>query len=172
MLNLAVHCAETALQGAKVIGVLADGSEAIRIGIEDKSAARIREGLSGIFLRRCFANDIRTGGTRGVCYRGGMGSLALARYLLQIGVPPKLMAKMMSIIILFNYLPSNEVCEEAMKLFCFNTTMSSTSMRRTFLQTHLIQGNWGAKHAVSKERLQATMVGRDGEAMSEKHFVD
>jgi hypothetical protein len=69
-----------------------------------------------ILLRRCFAHVIRMGFTRGGGYRGGRGSLP--RYLLKQGVPPKMMTKMMSIIIQFNYIPDDEVFEEAMTLFC------------------------------------------------------
>ena len=53
--------------------------------------------------------------TRGGGYRGGKGSLP--RYLLEKGVPPKVMTKMMSIIIKFNYLPTAMHHEQAMRLF-------------------------------------------------------
>ena len=65
--------------------------------------------------RPCFAHNIRIGGTRGGGIRGGKGSLP--RYLLQQGVPPKIMTKMMSLIIMFNYIPNGEVFENAMILF-------------------------------------------------------
>ena len=53
--------------------------------------------------------------TRGKGKRGG--KVLLWCYLLDYKVPPKVMAKMMSIIILFNYIPDRINFEEAMKLF-------------------------------------------------------
>ena len=49
----------------------------------------------------------RFGGTRGGGKRGGKGSLP--RYLLDHGVPPKMMGEMMSKLLLFNYVDEREV---------------------------------------------------------------
>jgi hypothetical protein len=130
MLDLAVHFAENVhllpleedeelLTPATVTQVLADGGEAIRAAVEKLSDERCEgddANQFAILIRRCFAHIIRMGFTRGGGYRGGKGSLP--RYLLKQGVPPKVMTKMMSLIIMFNYIPDDDVFEEAMKLFC------------------------------------------------------
>ena len=105
-------------QIATVNVVLADGGTAIlaainQINNEIKTLSKNEE--RGLVLRRCFAHVIRMGFTRGGGYRGGKGSLP--RYLLEKGVSPKLMTKMMSLIIKFNYLPNAKHHEEAMELF-------------------------------------------------------
>ena len=53
--------------------------------------------------------------TRGGGKRGGKGSLP--RYLLDNGVKPKVMAKMMSMVLLMLWLPSKQEYEQAMTLF-------------------------------------------------------
>ena len=68
-----------------------------------------------IGVRRCHAHVSRFGGTRGGGKRGGKGSLP--RYLLDHGVPPKLMGVMMSKLLLFNYVGSREVFKHGMHLF-------------------------------------------------------
>ena len=123
LLQFALYCVENVheletndiVSQAQVTHVLADGGEAIRSAIEQQSNERYDAGGQRLALRRCFAHVIRMGMTRGGGIRGGKGSLP--RYLLDQGVPPKVMAKMMSIIIMFNYIPDDEVFEEAMKLF-------------------------------------------------------
>ena len=55
------------------------------------------------------------GNTRGGGKRGGKGTLP--RYLLDQGVPSKVMASMLSLIILFNCIPDAEVSANAMSLF-------------------------------------------------------
>ena len=47
----------------------------------------------------------------------GGGKFLLWCYLLDYKVPPKVLAKMMSILIFFNYIPNGEIFEEALKLF-------------------------------------------------------
>ena len=65
--------------------------------------------------RRCFTHCVRMGNTRGGGKRGGKGSLP--RYLLDQGVPAKIMAAMISIIILFNSILNPSVFAHAMTLF-------------------------------------------------------
>ena len=65
--------------------------------------------------RRCFAHCTRMGLTRGGGKRGGKGSLP--RYLLDHGVKPKVMAKMMSLVLMMLWLPSKLEYEQAMSLF-------------------------------------------------------
>ena len=55
------------------------------------------------------------GGLRGGGKRGGKGSLP--RYLLDQKVPPKIVIKMVSIILMFNYIPDKDIFREAMLLF-------------------------------------------------------
>ena len=45
------------------------------------------------------------------------GKVSLLHYLLDYKIPPKVMAKMMSIMIFFNYIQSGKIFEKAMKLF-------------------------------------------------------
>ena len=52
---------------------------------------------------------------RGKGKRGG--KFLLWCYLLDYKVPPKVLAKMMSILIFFNYIPNGKIFEEALKLF-------------------------------------------------------
>ena len=95
---------------------MADGSTAIASAIQGLSGMRTGETDEyKLELRCCFAHVIRMGGTRGGGIRGGKGSLA--RYLLDQGVPPKVMTKMMVLIIMFNYIPDHVVFKEAMNLF-------------------------------------------------------
>ena len=68
-----------------------------------------------IGVRRCHAHVSRFGGSRGGGKRGGKGSLP--RYLLDHGVTPKMMVKMMSKLLLFNYICEREVYRHAMLLF-------------------------------------------------------
>ena len=70
---------------------------------------------NGCILRRCFAHMVRCGFTRAGGKRGGKGSLP--RYLLDQGVNPRVVVKMMSLIILFNYIPNAIVYKHAMTLF-------------------------------------------------------
>ena len=69
----------------------------------------------GCILRRCFAHTVRCGFTRGGGKRGGKGSLP--RYLLDQGVIPRVVVKMMSLILLFNYVPNAIIYKHAMTLF-------------------------------------------------------
>ena len=57
----------------------------------------------------------RFGGTRGGGKRGGKGSLP--RYLLDNKVPQKLMAEMMSKLLMFNFIRGRDVFKHAMMLF-------------------------------------------------------
>ena len=72
--------------------------------------------------RHIYYHYIRMRMIRGGGVRGGKGSLP--RYLLDHGVLPKVMTGMISTIIMFNYIPDDEVFEEAIKLFQEN--MEST----------------------------------------------
>ena len=54
------------------------------------------------------------GNTRGGGKRGGKGSLP--RYLLDNKVPPKIMAKLLAVIFMFNYLPDLVTFQHAMAL--------------------------------------------------------
>ena len=71
--------------------------------------------LPGVKRRRCLAHSTRMGLTRGGGKRGGKGSLP--RYRLDHGVPPKIMTKMISIVLLLHWLPSKIEYEQAMLLF-------------------------------------------------------
>ena len=66
-------------------------------------------------VRRCFAHTVRCGFTRGGGKRGPKGSLP--RYLLDQGVDPRVVIRMMALIILFNYLPNKTIFKHAMTLF-------------------------------------------------------
>ena len=88
------HSYEEGEEQPQVTHVLADGGEAINRAIDMLSEERLSGEEYQLFLRRCFAHVIRMGGTRGGGHRGGKGSLP--RYLLEQGVPPKVMTKMMS----------------------------------------------------------------------------
>ena len=68
-----------------------------------------------IGVRRCHAHVARFGGTRGGVKRGGKGSLP--RYLLDNKVPQKLMAEMMSKLLMFNFIRGRDVFKHAMVLF-------------------------------------------------------
>ena len=67
-------------------------------------------------MSHCFTHLIRMRMTRGKGKRGR--KVLLWCYLLDYKVPPKVMAKMMSIRIFFNYIPNGKIFEEALKLFC------------------------------------------------------
>ena len=85
---------------------LIDGGRALECAVKS---------LPGVTRRRCFAHCTRMGFTRGGGKRGGKGSLP--RYLLDNGVNPKVMARMMSLVLLMLYLPSKLEYEQAMILF-------------------------------------------------------
>ena len=70
---------------------------------------------NAIGVRRCHAHVSRFGGTRGGGKRAGKGSLP--RYLLDHGVPPTLMGKMMFKLLLFNYVGDRVVFRHGMLLF-------------------------------------------------------
>ena len=85
---------------------LIDGGRALESAVKS---------LPGVTRRRCFAHCTRMGFTRGGGKRGGKGSLP--RYLLDNGVNPKVMARMMSLVLLMLWLPSKLEYEQAMSLF-------------------------------------------------------
>jgi hypothetical protein len=92
-------------------GLIDDGGKALISVVEQSNASRtrrIREGdlvirndlllasdglleFLEIFVRRCFAHIVRMPNTRGGGKRGSKGSLA--RYLLEMGIPPKTVSK-------------------------------------------------------------------------------
>ena len=72
--------------------------------------------LPGVALDAVFPIVLtRMGLTRGGGKRGGKGSLP--RYLLENGVKPKVMARMMSLVLLMLWLPSKLEYEQTMTLF-------------------------------------------------------
>ena len=93
------------------------GSGVVRTALIDGGRAleSAVKSLPGVTRRRCFAHCTRMGLTRGGGKRGGKGSLP--RYLLDNGVKPKVMAKMMSLVLLMLWLPSKLEYEQAMTLF-------------------------------------------------------
>ena len=102
---------------------LVDGGKAI-----DSAVAS----LDDVSRRRCRTHSTRMGLTRGGGKRGGKGSLP--RYLLDHGVPPKVMSKMISLVLLLHYLPSKVEYEQAMLLFVkeFEVYINE-HLRRTYL---------------------------------------
>ena len=97
----------------QVMTVLADGGASINAAI-NRISRDCGDGFK-IWLRCCFAHVIRMGMTRGKHKRGGKDLSPC--HLLDYKVPLKVMAKMMSIIILFNYIPNGKIFEKALKLF-------------------------------------------------------
>jgi len=126
--------------GAKVVMevsiLLSDGGEAISTAIDGINKRRLESEQDGVTKRRCFAHVVRLPGMRGGGKRGSLGSLA--RYLLtkitdtassndaeggtsptnspSQTCPQKVMLKIMSKVILFNYLPDRETFKHAMTL--------------------------------------------------------
>lgn len=112
VLNNAINLVED--NGGLVSTLLSDGGGAILSAIDQINSERQLAGKPIIKKRRCFAHNIRMPHTKGGGKRGGQGSLC--RYLLDHGCPPDVMAKIMSKIILFNYLPDKETFKVATQL--------------------------------------------------------
>ena len=93
------------------------GSGVVRTALIDGGRAleSAVKSLPGVIRRRYFAYCTRMGLTRGGGKRGGKGSLP--RYVLDNGVKPKIMARMMSLVLLMLWLPSKLEYEQAMILF-------------------------------------------------------
>ena len=101
----AVALINACMSGA-VRTILADGGTALN--------AAITKLPGNIVRRRCFTHNTCMGNTRSGSKRGGKG--LLPRYLLDNKVPPKIMAKLLAVIFMFNYLPALATYQHAMLL--------------------------------------------------------
>ena len=101
-----------------VRAALIDGGRALECAVKS---------LAGVTRRHCFAHCTRMGLTRGG-KRGRKGSLP--RYLLDYGVKPKIMAKMMSLVLMLFWLPSKLEYEQTMTLFVKELMTSTNALRK------------------------------------------
>ena len=121
---------------ASVDTFLIDGGAALFAATKNiRSSKNIDINVVGVPRRRCFSHNIRMGMTRGGGKRGGKGSLP--RYLLDQGVPAKLMSSMLALLILFNCIPNGVVFAHAMALFIheFNDHINE-HVRENYLDPH------------------------------------